>query len=239
MKFQDEDIKALAQFIYQKIFQNYTRKQWGLKPEELDSKVIERVPIYIGEDDGYFREDKYQGIPEKGYASMFKEMLNHPNIKVLLKTDYRKVINRYQFKRIVVTSRIDEFYAFRFGQIAYRKIFLKFETHNCSSYQKYSVINYPNNYKYTRTTEYNKFLQLNRHKTIISKEFPSWTKGFIAYPVLKPDNQNLIRKYLKLAGQEKNIYFIGRLAECRYYNMDQACRRGLDLIRKEMLVGVN
>lgn len=233
-KIDDPDIRKLANYIYNNIFLNYTIKQWDLKPEEIDPQVTSRVPIVVSEDDRYFPKDPYQGIPSKGFSAMFKKMLAHKNIKVLLETDYKEKINLFNFKRIIVTSPIDDFFSYKFGKIEYRRINIRFEEYDCESFQENSVINYPNDFEYTRITEYNKFLSLKRKKTVISKEIPSWEEGFIAYPLLTNENKVLIDKYLIEAKKKKNVFFAGRLADCKYYNMDQACRRALDLINKEI-----
>lgn len=230
----DRDLRILADYVYSKIFLNYTLKQWGFKPDELDPQVTNRVPIFVGKDDAYFREDPYQGIPAKGYSNMFEKMLNHANITVLLNTNYKMVLTGTEFKRVIITSPLDEFFNFQFGKIAYRKVDFKFEEHDCNSFQQNSVINYPNEAEYTRITEPNKFLGITLKKTTAIKEYPSWTAGFLAYPILHKENEAIIKDYLALTKNKKNLFFAGRLAECRYYDMDEACRRGLDLVEKEL-----
>jgi len=223
------EIKELADFIYEKIFFNYTVKQWGYNPEELDKQVVGRVPVYLGEEEGYFRKDKFQGIPKKGFTYMFDNMLKHKNISIKFGNAITKKDLNGDFKSIIVTSPIDEFYSYKFGRIKYRKIFLNSEKRNTSSFQENSVINYPNEEKFTRITEYNKFLGIKNKDTIISKEYSSWSKGFLAYPIFNAENQKIIEKYLGLAKTESNIQALGRLAECKYYNIDQACSRGIEV----------
>jgi len=224
----DKDLRTLGEYVYNRIFLNYTIKQWGVAPDKLDPTVVDRVPVYAGEDDRYFRDDIFQGIPIAGYSALFNNMLNHKNIRLLLGTDYRSL--RYaDYARTIVTSPVDEFFSYEFGSIEYRRIRLIFEEHKCRSFQENSVINYPNEHGYTRITEYNKFLGLEKDKTIISKEYASSDNGFLAYPVLTKQNSKTIDRYMHKAEEQKNIHFAGRLAECRYYDMDDACRRGMDL----------
>jgi UDP-galactopyranose mutase len=224
----DNDLKALGEYVYKKIYLNYTIKQWGFAPEELDPTVVDRVPVYAGEDDRYFRDDLFQGIPSDGYSALFARMLSHKNIRLMLGTDYKE-ISPASHLRTFVTSPLDEYLSYEFGPIEYRRIHLKFEEHRCNSFQENSVINYPNEYDYTRVTEYNKFLGNAMNRTITSKEYTSRDNGYPAYPVLTKQNKEVIAKYLKKAEGLENTYFAGRLAECRYYDMDDACRRGLDL----------
>lgn len=233
-KSKDRNLQILADYVYSKIFLNYTLKQWDFSPEELDPKVSGRIPLFVGRDNCYFCGDQYQGVPAKGFTPLFQKMLDHKNIKILLNTDFKKILEPSKFKRIIVTSPLDEFFDYEFGKISYRRIFFKLETHDCESFQENSVITYPNDYDYTRITECNKLLNIKKEKTTIMKEFASWTEGFAAYPVFTEKNKVLIEKYLGKAKKKHNVFFAGRLAECKYYDMDEACRRGLDLVEKEL-----
>ncbi|MCD6460600.1 UDP-galactopyranose mutase [bacterium] len=232
----DPDIKKLGQFVYEKIFLNYTVKQWDYKPDQIDPQVINRVPVMISYDNRYFRYDKYQGIPKKGFSKMFDNMLNHPCIEIMLETDLKDVLSFNSYKNIIATSPIDEFFDYKLGALQYRKIYLDTKQHNCRSYQENSVINYPNDHNYTRITEYNKFLFIENNSTVVSKEYASWSKGFVAYPVFTDKNINLKNEYLKLAEKQKKLplFFAGRLAEFKYYNMDNACERALKLVDNEI-----
>ncbi|MCF7861680.1 UDP-galactopyranose mutase [Candidatus Woesearchaeota archaeon] len=228
---EDPDLKILGEYVYEKIFLNYTIKQWDNKPDEIDPQVTNRVPVFVSEDDRYFRNDPFQGIPIGGFQPIFERMLDHKNIKIMLQTNCKDMMKLFNYKHIFVTSPIDQFFEYKFGNLKYRRIHLKFEEHSGPSIQENSVINYPNDHDYTRITEFNKFLNLDRERTTICKEYPSWSKGYLAYPLLKEDNMELLAKYNELAKDKKNTYFAGRLAECKYYNMDQACRRGINLVK--------
>lgn len=221
-------IKNLAGFIYKNVFLNYTVKQWGLKPDEIDLSITGRVPVIVSRNDDYFH-DKYQGIPEIGFTSMLKKMLQNKNIRIILKKDYKSIIRRIYYKKVYYTGPLDYFFDYKFGRIKYRRIFLKLENNSTSSYQINSVINYPNTNKYTRITEFNKFLFINNQNSIIAKEYSSWYKGFLAYPLIETTNNEIIQKYCNEAQKLSKIKFVGRLAECKYFNIDLAIKRSLDL----------
>ena len=235
-KMSDPDFKELGDFIYEKIFLNYTVKQWDYKPDEIDPQVVNRVPVMISYDDSYFRYDQYQGIPKNGFTQMFNNMLDHPCIEIMLETNLKDVLTFKGYKNIVVTSPVDEFFNYKLGSLQYRKIYLDTKEHNCKSYQENSVINYPNEHEYTRVTEYNKFLFIENAATVVSQEYASWDKGFVAYPVFTEDNIRLKDDYLALAEKQRKLplFFAGRLAEFKYYNMDQACKRGMELADLEL-----
>ncbi len=228
-KIKDKDLKFLANFVYEKVFLHYTEKQWGLKPEEIDASVTARVPVVISRDDRYF-QDKYQGMPKEGYTKMFEKMLKNENIEIQLSTDYKKLKNKMQYNFLFYTGPIDEFFNYRFGKLDYRYLKLDFQTFNQESYQPSAVVNYPNDYDFTRIIEFKKLTQQNHRKTTIGIEYPG-SEGFMAYPVLDEKNKELFQKYSKEAEQLKkqNIYFVGRLAEYKYYNMDEAVRSALGI----------
>jgi UDP-galactopyranose mutase len=230
-KNKNKEIKNLADFVYENIFLHYTIKQWDLKPEEIDPSVTARVPIFSGYDDRYFY-DKHQGIPKKGFTEMFKKMLKNKNIELKLGIDYKNIIKKINYKKLFYTGPLDYFFDYKFGKIKYRRTNLKRKKYFKSSFQEAGVINYPTKKeKFTRITEFNKFLNIANKSTEIAKEFPSWLKGFQAYPFQNEENNLTIDKYKKEASKLKNVYFAGRLAECKYYNMDQAVKRALELTR--------
>ncbi|MFA5125798.1 MAG: UDP-galactopyranose mutase [archaeon] len=222
-------IRELADYVYNNIFLNYTIKQWDLKPDEIDLSVTARVPVFVSKDDRYF-QSKWQGIPEKGFTEMLNKMLDNPKIKIILSTDYKKIISNYKYKKLFYTGPLDYFFDYKYGKIKYRKIELKFENNNVYSFQENSVINYPNEFDYTRITEFNKFLFIKNKNTVIAKEFPSWEKGFEAYTLQTEANQRIINKYLEEINKLDNVVFLGRLAECKYYDVDGTIKKVLEVL---------
>ena len=206
-------------------------KQWGLKPEEIDPEVMARVPFYISFDNRYF-QDKYQGIPLEGYTKLVENLLNHPNIKVKLNTDYKDVKEKY--KRVFYSGAIDEYFDYKFGQLPYRSLNFEMRTLNQEYYQKSVVTNYPNNYDFTRITEHKYFLNQKSNKTIISFEYPQKFepgKNERYYPISNPETKELYDKYKQLAEKIEGLYFIGRLGTYRYYNMDKAAENVFELFK--------
>jgi len=237
-KSKNKDLKFLADFIYQKIYLNYTQKQWGKKPEEIDFLVTARVPVVMSRDDRYF-QDKYQGIPKDGYTKMFEKMLKNKKIEIKLKTDYKKIRNKTDYDIMFYTGPIDEFFNYKFGKLDYRYLKINFKTLNQENYQPAAVVNYPDlKYKFTRITEFKKLTQQKHKKTTIGIEYPG-DKGFMAWPMLDKKNQKIFQKYQSEAEEirEKNIYFAGRLAEYKYYDMDDAIKNALDLFNKKINYG--
>ena len=226
IKIKDKELKFLANFIYKKVYFGYSKKQWGKSPEKMDPSVTGRVPVVISRDDRYF-DDKYQGIPKDGYTKMFERMLKSKNIKILLKTDYKKVKNKFKYDIMIYTGPIDEFFDYKFGKLKYRCLKIKFKTLNKESYQPSAVVNYPDlKYKFTRITEFKKLTQQKHKNTTIGIEYPG-DKGFMAWPFLDEKNKKIFKKYWKEAKklEKQKIYFVGRLAEYRYYNMDEIIQR--------------
>ncbi|WP_260412184.1 UDP-galactopyranose mutase [Alkalihalobacillus sp. TS-13] len=236
---QDEEIRHLADFVYEKVFLGYTLKQWGVDPKNLDPSVTARVPIHISRDDRYF-QDKYQAVPKKGYTDMFKNIIKHPNIKLLLKTDYKDLKGNFSSAKMIYTGPIDEFFDYKYGELPYRSLQFKSIYHsNEDYYQETSQINYPNDYDFTRITEYKHITQQKISGTTIMIEeacpyLPQANDPY--YPIPKKEHAVLYRKYQSEA--EKiidKVLFIGRLAEYRYYNMDQVVARALHVFEKEIL----
>ena len=225
----DEDLKFLANYVYEKIFLNYTTKQWGYKPDELSGAVTARVPVYLSRDDRYF-QDKYQGIPLKGYTKVVENMLNHKNIKLKMNTDYKN-IDSSKFDRIFYTGSIDEFYNYEYGELPYRSVHFKLEEYNKPYYQSNVSINYPCNYDFTRIHEYKYFLDDKSEKTVIAKEHSEFFengRNERCYPIPNDKNTELYNKYLA-KNKNDNIFFLGRLGDYRYYDMDKAILRALEL----------
>ncbi|MEH1823674.1 MAG: UDP-galactopyranose mutase [Nostoc sp.] len=227
---EDVVVSKVGRVLYEKFFRNYTRKQWGLDPSELDKSVIARIPTRTNRDDRYFT-DTYQAMPLHGFTRMFDNMLNHPNIKVMLNTDYQEIQSCIPCREMVYSGPVDEYFDYRYGKLPYRSLDFKHETHNTTVFQKAPVINYPNEQLYTRVTEF-KYLTGQEHsKTSIVFEFPK-AEGDPYYPVPRPENQEIYKKYKVLADETPGIYFIGRLATYKYYNMDQCVAQALSVYKQ-------
>ena len=224
----DEDLKFIADFVYQYVFEGYTVKQWGLKPEEIDPSITARVPVFISYDNRYF-QDKYQAVPKYGYTEMIKKMLYHKNIQIFLNTKYNDIND--EFDRIFYTGSIDEYFDYKYGMLPYRSLTFDIETHDCEYYQPAAMVNYPCDNDFTRITEHKHFLNEKSEKTVISKEYShafELGKNERYYPIKNDKNAELYEKYLNEAKQSKNTYFLGRLGAYKYYNMDQAVLSALE-----------
>lgn len=226
---EDVVVSKVGRDLYKKFFQGYTRKQWGLDPSELDASVTARVPTRTNRDDRYFT-DTYQAMPLHGYTRMFERMLDHPNIKVMLNTDYREIVDFIPYREMIYTGPIDAFFEYRFGKLPYRSLEFVHETHSTPVYQEAPVINYPNDYAYTRVTEF-KYLTGQEHsKTSIVYEYPQ-AEGDPYYPVPRPENARVYEQYKALADETPGVHFVGRLATYKYYNMDQVVAQALKTYR--------
>ena len=226
----DEDLKFLANYVYEKVFLNYTIKQWGLSPEDVDGAVTARVPVYLSKDNRYF-QDKYQGIPLGGYTKMIENILNHKNIKVKLSTEFNRN-DKNKYGRVFYTGAIDEYFGYNLGQLPYRSVNFKTEEYSKEFYQENSVVNYPCNYDFTRIHEYKYYLDDKSENTVIAKEYSELFepgKNERYYPIPKDENVALYNKYFEQAKNEKNVYFFGRLGDYKYYDMDKAILRALEL----------
>lgn len=229
---EDVVVGKVGRELYEKFFRGYTRKQWGLDPSELDASVTARVPTRTNRDGRYFT-DTYQAMPLHGYMRMFEHMLNHPNIHVMLNADYREVASWVPHKHLIYTGPVDEFFNFRFGKLPYRSLEFRHETHAMERFQPAAVINYPNDYEYTRVTEF-KFLTGQVHsQTAVVYEYPQ-AQGDPYYPVPRPENAALYRQYKALADSASNVTFVGRLATYKYYNMDQVVAQALSTFERLM-----
>jgi UDP-galactopyranose mutase len=226
---EDVVISKVGKELYKKFFQNYTRKQWGLDPSELDASVTARVPTRTNRDDRYFT-DTYQAMPLHGYTRMFEKMLDHPNIKIMLNTNYREIVDIIPYRAMIYTGPVDSFFDNCYGKLPYRSLEFVHETHNVPVYQPAPVVNYPNDNAYTRITEFKYLTGQNHAKTSIVYEYPQ-AEGDPYYPVPRPENTALYQKYKELADQTPNVHFVGRLATYKYYNMDQVVAQALKTYR--------
>jgi UDP-galactopyranose mutase len=227
---EDVVVSKVGRELYEKFFRGYTRKQWGLDPSELDAQVTARVPTRTNRDDRYFT-DAYQAMPKYGFTRMFEKMLDHPNITVMLKADFRDVKKWAPFKELIFTGPVDEYFDNCYGKLPYRCLEFKHETLNKEWAQPVAVINYPNDYAYTRVTEFKHLTGQEHQKTSVVYEF-SCAEGDPYYPIPRTENAELYKKYATLAEQTPNVHFVGRLATYRYYNMDQVVAQALTTFAK-------
>jgi UDP-galactopyranose mutase len=222
---EDVVVARVGRDLYEKFFRGYTRKQWGLDPSQLDKAVTSRVPVRTNRDDRYFT-DRFQAMPKHGYTAMFRRMLQHRKIQVLLQADYREVRAVIPHRRVIFTGPIDEYFSYRFGRLPYRSLRFEHMTKRQSQFQPVGVVNYPLDRDYTRITEY-KYLTGQHHPwTALTYEYPT-DKGDPYYPVPRAENQALYKLYEDSARAVDDVWFVGRLATYRYYNMDQVVGQAL------------
>ncbi|HEY9489458.1 MAG TPA: UDP-galactopyranose mutase [Chryseosolibacter sp.] len=227
---EDVVVSKVGRELYEKFFRGYTRKHWDLDPSELDASVSARVPTRTNRDDRYFT-DTYQAMPAQGYSRMFQKMLSHPNIKVMLNTDYKEIIDVIPYKTMIYSGPIDSYFNYCYGRLPYRSIEFRFETHDTEFFQSTGTINFPNEHPYTRITEFKYLTGQKHHKTSIVYEYPQ-AEGDPYYPIPRPENAEIYKKYQGLANAMTNTYFTGRLATYKYYNMDQVVAQSLSLFEK-------
>ena len=227
---EDVVVAKVGRDLYNKFFRGYTRKQWGLDPSELDASVTARVPTRTNRDDRYFA-DTYQAIPKHGYTRMFEKMLAHPNIKVMLNTDYREVVDLLPWKHMVYTGPIDAFFNFRHGKLPYRSLEFRHETLAREQFQQVGTVNYPNDYAYTRITEFKHITGQQHASTSIVYEYPR-AEGDPYYPVPRPENAALYKLYEDETERLDDVTFVGRLATYKYYNMDQVVGQALAAFKR-------
>jgi UDP-galactopyranose mutase len=234
------DLRSLAEYVYDKVFYGYSLKQWGLAPEELNPGVTGRVPVRVSRDDRYF-QDRYQAIPRHGYTAMFQRMADHPNIEVLLETDYREIEGEIEFDAMVYTGLIDEFFEYRHGELPYRSLHFEFDYLPVDAYQEVAQVNYPDEQPHTRIAEYKHITGQRAHGTTVSIEYPlAYRRGqnLPYYPVPREENRKRYNLYLSEAeGLDNRVIFAGRLADYKYYNMDQAVARALGVFEKQVAGG--
>ena len=240
----DPQIADLAEYVYQHVFLYYTMKQWGQKPEEIDPNTTARVPVFLSRDDRYF-QDPYQGMPLEGYTPLFRRMLDHPNITVVLGEDASRrmtlpeeggvLLDGAPFTGpVIYTGAVDELFGCRFGRLPYRTLDFRFETYDVDQWQSHATVNYTVSEPWTRITEFKLLTgQVLPGKTTIAKEISrpyTAEDGQIPYyAIINPENNALYAKYKALAEGRGRFYLLGRLAEYKYYNMDAIVARALEL----------
>jgi len=230
---EDVVINAVGQELYKLFFRGYTRKQWGLDPSELDKQVTSRIPTRTNTDDRYF-SDTFQAMPAGGYTAMFEKMVDHPRIDVRTGVDFAELKDEAHeiADHIVYTGPIDEYFDFRFGKLPYRSLRFDHQTLEQEQFQEVAVVNYPSEeVPYTRISEYKHLTGQEAPVTTITYEYPS-AEGDPYYPIPRPENQELFKKYEALADETDNVTFVGRLATYRYYNMDQIVGQALATFRR-------
>jgi len=226
---EDVVVSKIGRELYEKFFKGYTKKQWGLDPSELDASVAARIPTRSNRDNRYF-SDTYQAMPWHGYTRLFENMLTHPNVKILLNTDYKEIDGIIPYKKMIYTGPIDDYFGYCYGKLPYRSIDFSFKTYDREVYQSTGTINYPNEQAFTRVTEF-KYLTGQQHsKTTVVFEYPK-AEGDPYYPVPRKENADLYNRYRMLTKDLTNVYFTGRLATYKYYNMDQVVAQSLTLFK--------
>lgn len=240
-KSDNPDLQFLADFVYEKIFLHYSEKQWGTSPDKISGAVTARVPVSISRNDNYF-PDQFQAMPKLGYLKLVQNMLAHKNIKLLLNTDFHEVMElrgeeiylfRKKFKgRLIYTGQLDELFDKKFGELPYRSLDMHFESVDKEFFQSAPVVNYPNNYDFTRITEFKQIHPAQVPRTTILKEYP---QDYVAgrnepyYPIFTDEARAAYEKYSAELAKFKNITAVGRLAEYRYYDIDDVVKRALDI----------
>ncbi|HZY16938.1 MAG TPA: UDP-galactopyranose mutase [Ramlibacter sp.] len=227
---EDVVVNKVGRELYNKFFRGYTRKQWGMDPSELDASVTARVPTRTNRDDRYFT-DTFQAMPLHGYTRMFEKMLDHPNIKVMLNTDYRDVVDLLPWKHMVYTGPVDAFFNFKYGKLPYRSLEFQHVNVKQEQFQPVGTVNYPNDYGYTRISEFKHITGQEHPTTSVVYEYPR-AEGDPYYPVPRPENAELYRKYEAEADAMANVTFVGRLATYKYYNMDQVVAQALTAFKR-------
>ena len=235
---EEQAISLVGTDIYEKLIKDYTEKQWGKPTTELPAFIIRRLPVRLTYDNNYFN-DTYQGIPIGGYTQIVEQMLDHENIDVETNVDFFANKEKYMkdFPKIVFTGMIDEFFDYKLGELEYRSLRFENETLDMENYQGNAVVNYTDaETPYTRIIEHKHFEFGNQAKTIITKEHSkTWEKGDEPYyPVNNDRNNHLYKSYKKLADEQGNVIFGGRLGHYRYYDMHQVIGAALQCVRNEL-----
>ena len=248
LKSKESGIKWLAEFIYDRVYRNYTAKMWGKNPESVAEAITTRVPIHISKDDRYF-QDTYQGLPKQGYTEMLAEILSHRSIHVVTGTDFREIVNIREdvttlfgnifSGEIIYTGPIDELFDFCYGELPYRSLRLEFMTYPIDQFQEAATINYPNDYTYTRRSEFKQITgQVLSGSTTILTEYPqpfdrhSPNEDLRFYPDITVKSRKLYDRYRRDIDKLGNFRVFGRLAEFKYYNMDDIIRTALEWARQ-------
>lgn len=231
-------LAGLARYVYEKVFVNYTKKQWGRDIEALSASVTSRVPVVVSHDDRYFR-DKYQAMPTNGYTKLFENMLSHPNIEVRTAVSFEDVRDEFKDKKIVYTGPLDEYFSSSEGRLPYRSLRFDIMRFEQEYRQPVAVVNYPNDHEYTRATEMKRLTGQLCASTSLMYEYPQEYvpgKNEPYYPIPADESQVIYERYKRLReAQDDNVIFVGRLADYKYYNMDQVVARVISIFEKEII----
>lgn len=230
----DVVVSKVGRELYETFFRGYTRKQWGMDPSELDKSVTARVPTRTNTDDRYFT-DSFQAMPADGYTAMFARMLDHPAIDIELGVSFEEVRSRVSYDQLVFTGPIDEYFGHCHGKLPYRSLQFRHETVEQEWFQPVATVNYPaEDVLYTRVTEYKHLTGQTAERTSITYEYPC-AEGDPYYPIPRPENEALFKRYQALANEAPEVLFVGRLATYRYYNMDQVVGQALATYRRHTI----
>ncbi len=233
----DQDLRFLADYVYARVFEGYTLKQWGMRAEELSPGVTARVPVHVSRDDRYF-QDHYQAMPEAGYTTLFQRMLDHPRITVELGVDYKEAVTSVRHERVIFTGPIDEFFGYTHGALPYRSLRFELRRGRMEEGLPVGTVNYPNEFDFTRVTDQRHLSGDLTAPPLLITEYPEpYAVGVNEpyYPVPSPATAALADRYRQDArALDGRVFFAGRLGDYAYYNMDQACARALAMFEKEI-----
>lgn len=233
----DSELRFLADYVYANVFEGYTLKQWGMRPEELSPSVTARVPVFVSRDDRYF-QDRYQAMPRDGYTALFKRLLDHPRISVELNTEYKDAASAVQHDRTVFTGPIDEFFDFAEGPLPYRSIRFERRREPPTYGLPVGTVNYPNEFDFTRISDQRHLSGRPDADPLLITEYPEpYAAGVNEpyYPIPSTATTAILNRYLSAAASlEGRVFFAGRLGDYAYYNMDQACARALAMFEKQI-----
>ena len=230
---EDFILSKLGREIYENFYKNYTIKQWGIHPKNLNKSVVGRLPIRFNRDP-YYVDQKLKVMPKNGYTALFQNMIKNDNIKVKLNTDYKKIKDKIIPRHATVyTGPPDVFFNNKFGKLDWRSLNFKFKTYKKKKIQDCVQINFPNKYKFTRKVEIKHVTKQKIPITTVCTEYPS-SSGDPYYPINNKKNLKIFAKYKKLINiyEKKNIFFEGRLAQYKYLNMDEVIERALNLFNR-------
>lgn len=222
----DHLLTTVGRELYEVFFEGYTRKAWGIDAADLDKSVASRIPLRLSHDDRYF-SDRFQKMPDNGYSAMFRRMTDHAKIDVALDTDWAELKrSRLRFRRLVFTGPIDAFFGYRFGPLPYRSLEFRRVTQDTAQHQPVAVVNFPGSEPFLRVTEHKHLTGQVHCKTTLTYEYPT-DHGPPFYPVPRKAHHQRFLRYRELARGTPDVWFVGRLATYRYYNMDQVVAQAL------------